>query len=38
MEPLSLERHWDGLLAIALDPEVWRWMIADVRVALDVVH
>src|SRR5881397_902189 len=31
MEPLSLERHWDGLLAIALDPELWRWTISDVR-------
>ena len=31
MEPLSLERHWDGLLAIALVPEIWRFMINDVR-------
>jgi len=31
MEPLSLEQHWDGLLAIGLDPDVWRWMINDVH-------
>jgi RimJ/RimL family protein N-acetyltransferase len=31
MEPLSLERHWDGLLAIALVPEIWRFMINDVH-------
>ena len=27
MEPLSLERHWDGLLAIGLEPELWRWTL-----------
>jgi len=36
MEPLSLDRHWDGLLAIALDPDLWRWTIADVREAPDL--
>ena len=25
MEPLSLERHFDGLCAIGLEPELWRW-------------
>lgn len=31
MEPLSLERHWDGLHAIAIEPSLWRYMMADVR-------
>ena len=31
MEPLSLERHWEGLLAIGLVPELWRYTLADVR-------
>ena len=31
MEPLSLERHWDGLLAIGLEPTLWRYMIPDVQ-------
>ena len=31
MEPLSLERHWDGLLAIGLEPALWRYMIPDVK-------
>jgi len=30
MEPLSLERHWDGLRAFALDPELWRYTITKV--------
>jgi len=25
MEPLDLERHLDGLVAIGLEPELWRW-------------
>jgi len=25
MEPLDLDQHFDGLLAIALDPDIWRW-------------
>ena len=36
MEPLSLERHWDGLLAIGLEPTLWRWTLADVRDASDL--
>ena len=31
MEPLSLERHWDGLLVIGLEPTLWRYMIPDVQ-------
>ena len=27
MEPLSLERHWDGLLEIGLDPDLWRYTL-----------
>ena len=27
LEPLSLERHWDGLLAIGLDADLWRWTL-----------
>lgn len=25
LEPLDLAKHWDGLLAIGLDPELWRF-------------
>jgi RimJ/RimL family protein N-acetyltransferase len=28
MEPLSLERHWEGLLAIGLEPDLWRWTLS----------
>jgi RimJ/RimL family protein N-acetyltransferase len=31
LEPLALERHWDGLRAVGLDPGLWRW--SSVRVA-----
>jgi len=27
MEPLDLERHWEGLLAIGLEPLLWRYTI-----------
>lgn len=27
MEPLSFERHFAGLMAIGLDPELWRWTL-----------
>ena len=36
MEPLSLERHWEGLLAIGLDPDLWRYTITTVRDAADL--
>jgi RimJ/RimL family protein N-acetyltransferase len=26
LEPL-VERHWDGLLAVGLEPDLWRWTI-----------
>ena len=31
MEPLDLARHWDGLLAIGMEPELWRWTQAIIR-------
>ncbi len=27
MEPLSLERHFEGLAEIGLEPELWRWTL-----------
>jgi len=30
LEPLDLTRHWDGLRAIGLDPELWRWTVARI--------
>jgi len=36
LEPLSLERHADGLLEIGLDPELWRWTIVKVETADDL--
>ena len=27
MEPLELPHHFEGLCAIGLDPELWRWTI-----------
>src|SRR5690349_17481033 len=44
MEPLDLDRHWDGLRAIGLDPELWRWTAtvveseADLRRYLDTAE
>jgi len=31
MEPLDLERHFDGLCEIGLDPDLWRWTTNFVR-------
>jgi RimJ/RimL family protein N-acetyltransferase len=28
MEPLSLDRHWQGLLAIGLDLDLWKWTLS----------
>jgi len=36
MEPLSLERHGEGLLAIALEPEIWRWTMPLMNDAADL--
>jgi len=27
MEPLSLGMHWEGLLAIGTDPDLWKWTL-----------
>jgi RimJ/RimL family protein N-acetyltransferase len=31
MEPLDLDRHFEGLAAIACDPELWRWTISVIE-------
>jgi len=31
LEPLSVERHLDGLAAIGLDPDLWRWTLSTVE-------
>ena len=31
LEPLDLERHWDGLRQVGLAPELWRFTAAQVR-------
>lgn len=41
MEPLSISMHWEGLLAIGTDPDLWRWTLnvcespASLRTYLD---
>ena len=41
LEPLTLERHFDPLFAIAVDPDLWRWTLnavekpEDLRAYLD---
>lgn len=36
LEPLELPKHWDGLRAIGLEPELWRWTAAKVADADDL--
>lgn len=36
LEPLDLSRHWDGLLAIGLEPELWRYTAARIHNAEDL--
>ena len=36
LEPLSLEKHLDGLCAIGLAPELWRWIPSQVRTPADM--
>lgn len=36
MEPLETDRHFDGLLAVALDPDIWRWTINQLTSADDL--
>ena len=36
LEPLSLEPHFGGLCEVALDPELWRWTLGQMRTAEDL--
>lgn len=36
LEPLSLERHWDGLKAIGMNPDLWQWTIASIETPEDL--
>lgn len=36
LEPLSLERHAEGLVAVGLDPDLWRWTVTKVEGAADL--
>ncbi len=36
LEPLDLERHWDGLRAVGLEQELWRFTTALVREEADL--
>jgi N-acetyltransferase len=36
LEPLSLERHAEGLVAVGLDPDLWRWTIVKIETAADL--
>src|SRR5262245_22319797 len=36
MEPLSLERHFDGLAAIGTDPDLWQWTLGVVATPEDL--
>jgi RimJ/RimL family protein N-acetyltransferase len=36
LEPLDLARHWEGLCAVGLEPELWRFTSALVREAADL--
>jgi RimJ/RimL family protein N-acetyltransferase len=36
LEPLDLTRHWDGLRAIGLAPELWRFTAAKVKTEADL--
>ena len=36
LEPLDLARHWDGLRAIGVEPELWRFTAAKVHSEADL--
>ena len=36
LEPLSLERHFDDLRRVGLDPDLWRWTSVDVHTSEDL--
>jgi RimJ/RimL family protein N-acetyltransferase len=31
MEPLDLAKHWEGLFAIGMEPELWKWTQSKIR-------
>jgi RimJ/RimL family protein N-acetyltransferase len=37
MEPLSIDRHFEGLAEIGLDPELWRWTLNFVETRDDLL-
>jgi len=36
LEPLDLGRHWEGLVAIGVDPDLWRWTLNSVEAPEDL--
>lgn len=38
LEPLSLDRHFEGLAEIGLDPELWRWTLNVVETREDLLQ
>ena len=36
LEPLSLERHFEGLCAVGLDPQLWRWTLTCIETRDDL--
>lgn len=36
LEPLSIERHFEGLAAIGLDPDLWLWTLSTVETREDL--
>jgi len=36
LEPLDLGRHWEGLKAIGLDPDLWQWTLNEVTSQADL--
>jgi RimJ/RimL family protein N-acetyltransferase len=36
LEPLDMQRHWEGLLAIAMESSLWRYTVAKIRTAGDL--
>ena len=38
LEPLALDRHFEGLAEIGLDPELWRWTLSVVETREDLLR
>lgn len=36
LEPLNLAWHWEGLMAIGLDPDLWRWTLSAIETPEDL--